>query len=58
MFYITHISHNISTVYLENDKIVEFNTWQEARDKVIKLEVTNLSGLFGWKEDKGKTNES
>lgn len=52
MYYITHVTMGVSTVYLKNDKRIEFKTWQEARKKVIELEVNNLSGFFAWKKDK------
>lgn len=52
MYYITHVYFGKSTVFLENDKRIEFNTWEEARKKVIELEKNNLSGFFAWKKDK------
>jgi len=49
-YYITHTLYGISNAYLENDKRVEFDTWEEARRKVISLEPTNIKGFFGWKK--------
>ena len=50
-YYITHIKHGFSIIYLENDKRVEFDTWKEARRKIRELETKNLAGLFAWKKD-------
>jgi len=50
-YYITHVKYGISTVYLENDKRVEFDSWEKARSKVIKLEARKLDGYFAWKKD-------
>lgn len=50
-YYITHIKQGFSTIYLENDKRIEFDTWQEAREKIKDLETQSLVGLFAWKKD-------
>ena len=50
-YYIIHIQYNISSVHLEDGKRIEFDTWKEAREKVINLETRNLTGLFGWKKE-------
>ena len=50
-YYITHIERGKSNVYLENDKRLEFDTWEKARKKVEELEMKNISGFFAWKKD-------
>lgn len=49
-YYITHVINYISTIYLKNDKCIEFDTWKEARTEVIKLEKNNNRGFFAWKK--------